>query len=181
MKISKKSWHYKLNTSDYFTWKAVCSIVSQNNTISLCPYFWLTMLSCLFSFGIVIFWMLVLCVVAFVLFAALHMLIFMPIMVAVNVGWVYFTGDALHHMYMTHEELIISSIIWVAYGIATILLAIGAARSGDMDVAPKYVTRIITKLEKSKVFVVKNKEPSLLRSFLKAKKEKVCPLIEFVE
>jgi hypothetical protein len=177
MIVSKNSWHYKLNTS-----KATMQWIKDSvryNRISLCQYFWLTVASLLIATIGVIGIIAIICLVISALFA----LVVLPFAVLLNASWLYFTGDLLYNAFTAKEDIDFGAIMLFVWGFIAILVCSLMCKHDEMDFAPEWVVNLWQKITKHKTkehtFEEKVKEPSLLASFIKAKKEKVCPLIEF--
>lgn len=147
--------------------------------MSLCQYFWLTVASLLIAtIGVI-------CIIAiiYVIIAAFYGLIVLPFAVLLNASWLYLTGDLLYNAFTEKSDVQFVRDLLSLYGIIVLILAVLAYKLGEMDFAPKWVVNLWQKIAKYRTkehaAEEKVKEPSLLTSFIKAKKEKVCPLIEF--
>ncbi|ARB05891.1 hypothetical protein fHeYen901_118 [Yersinia phage fHe-Yen9-01] len=140
MKISKKSWHYRLHmfySNKYYIPK------------TLCGYFWKTVGYC-----------------AFVLF---------KISVALGAGAIM--GFPILKAILTALSISLSSVVFVPLsiisGLIAIVIILSICLGGSFLVFKGY--------EASKDFVktkTKDREPTLVGEFIKAKKSKYCPLIE---
>lgn len=151
MKVSKSSWHYRLN-------------VSQNGSVktesrnSLCAYFWYTVYS----------------------------------LIKVLRAWLvlYFLSWAIGFLTVS-DTAYDPGKYWglVAYPLATLIFTVlpgvlifylvrGASWVGS-KIKPRLRKLIPSKKKKKKIKVKKQK--GLVGSYLEARKEKICPLIEFEE
>lgn len=118
MKISKNSWHYKLNSSRTFAPDFVRDIVYYEQTTSLCVYFWLTVASLLKS-TIAAAGFIVLVVL---LLSMLNVLIFVPFLVMINVLWVNISGDILHSWYLSIEDMRFTIVLLMIYAAITVVI-----------------------------------------------------------
>lgn len=153
--FSKSSWVYKFNN---FINDEVSGSVNANGSKSLCPYFWLT----LWNVFISLVWAVLCFLVSSVLGDSVLEKVF-----SIDVG--------------------ISDLYWSwLVGILTIVLVFGFV---VLFAVILYLTGEIFKYSKHKVSTFKGKntkdntscKPNLLLEWLRAKKEKVCPMIEFKE
>ena len=158
MKIKKSSWHYKLNAywGEYeFTDKV------EEGFMTLCPYFWLTvrnLVGCIISVGL-----LGLVTMFLVLFLANFLDYFL----------IGFTGDSW---------ILSDDYRWDPLFVGIIFLAFMALLSDYLRhkgrFVPHYLKGILPKRKKR---VGKGKESSLVYEYLKAKKEKFCPIVQLEE
>lgn len=166
--FSKNAWHHKLNMYVY-------GLKADFNHISLCPYFWITVLSCLL----------------------------MPFRLLINgarrlnigkdswqkIGIICYSVFAISSLGIISYNLIIKYgvfdyLFWfgVIAGAVIFLTAIflGFTKLVDwIDYNKESVLYVSKESKPKKVIVYKEKKPSLFWTMLKAKKEKVCPHIEW--
>lgn len=141
MKFSKNSWHYKLNRWMYDE--------TFNNT-SLCPYFWLTVLSVLIT-PVVFVWktmgntwhdrVFFMCKCIFFCFAVI-------VIFALLVGGI----------------LVTIFVLGMYYGL---IVFVDKAKNWE------------EKKNKNKIPIEKSKQPSILVGYIKSKKQKICPKLEW--
>ena len=155
MKLSKNSWHVKMNKE--YGMDRVKYNLRYGNPVSLCDYFWstvltivsLTFLSVVFTLGAGAMLYGLLCLVG-ILFSAATGIWFDFIMYDIGVG------------------LIVVSFL---FGVAMFIVSLF---SNEVKWFPEYITKHF----KQKEVGVKEKKPNLFFEWLKAMKDKVCPLIE---
>lgn len=154
MIVNKNSWHYILNI-----WM---ESVKEWQNYTLCKYFWLTVLSLVklavstaFAVGVGILGI-------FLLWLLLinPILAWVTLMAGMEVGWV------------DYDVMYIGMV-----GMMLALTFIGTMETvnGRMKVVPEWINTT------KKRGITPPKQPSLLLSWLKTKKDKVCPIIEFVD
>lgn len=133
MKISKKSWHYRL--IDFAGW---------DHPRSLCAYFW------------------------FVVFAPIKILVFA---LAALLAVVVCVGP--------FAQLVIDApFVWVLFG-GTLDVALLTALLIHLVMERRYQARHERIMRGENIWARKERKPSLLREWLRAKHEKVCPMLEF--
>lgn len=152
MKISKNSWHYKLNR---FWWPV-------SRPQSLCTYFWSTVAALVVTVGAVVS-------TIFVAFCTL------------------FAAGAMGYFMVTFEFPRINTVSvwqlvflysWAGVGLFALICYI------TTQIADWHTTRKHEKyIRDLKAFVEgkPEKEPNVFWAYLKAKKEKVCPFIEYTD
>lgn len=159
MIVSKNSWHYKLNRN----WGSHDTRydLGKGYSMSLCKYFWETVKSIL---GLI-----VACVCATVLLSTVACIFLSPIVLLFS----SFTGIWWDiPKYYEFGLVLLMAVIFVVP-----LVAIFATLFGPMKVFPKWfpadkwMGMAITKAAPKKV--------NILVEWIKAKKSKVCPIIEF--
>ena len=157
MRIDTNSWHYKMNKENYVEVPK-----------SLCPYFWATVLSVS-----VLSWLGYL----FNLIENQHWSV--P---QINTGVFKFLEK--HSAYLRASL----SIGLAGYGAYTYFITGSTAGIFSMGVGgglllfQKYADKIFKATARTTYKVPeKNKEPSIMKEFVKAKHKSVCPLIEFVD
>lgn len=155
MNINKNSWHFKL--LDYFDHNVVWHLQRGDN-VSLCNYFWNVIGALLKVLAIIGGGAVVTVVVGIILYALFGSLMYLLLPL---------TGPLFD--YKLYEVGL--AVLIFALGITTVA-GICATIGGDMKIVPKYLKP--NKTEDSK-------PPSLFLSWLKAKKDKVCPLVKLEE
>lgn len=155
MNINKNSWHFKL--LDYFDHEVIIDLHYGNN-VSLCNYFCSVVGALLKVLAIIIGGIINTASLGIILYALFGSLMYLLLPL---------TGPLFD--YKLYEGGL--SVLIFAIGI-TIVAGICATIGGDMKVVPKYLKRDQAE---------DNKHPSLFLSWLKAKKDKVCPLVKLEE
>lgn len=154
MIVSKNSWHYKL----IMQWGSgdVPNILSYNESLSLCQYFW----------GVIraILGLLVTIIMASVLFGGVAYVCIAPIALVFSA----FTG--IWWDIPKYYEL--GMFILIFAPITLLFAGIGATLFGPMKVFPKWFP-----VDKW-VGMATPKKVNILVEWIKAKKSKVCPIIE---
>jgi hypothetical protein len=154
MKINKKSWHYWLNN---VTDSKLCPEL-QYGTVGLCGYFWGTVKSILKAVGIVLVCLFLLVVASLGVYLVLNALVFILTgVLGYPLFWVDMDNAVGVIVLLTIISIIAGFCMWV---------------NGDLEFAPDYLK---IKIEPS---TIKDKEPSLFKSYYFAWKDKVCPLVE---
>jgi hypothetical protein len=118
---------------------------------SLCVYFWQVVAR--------ILCLTVASIVSVSLVTALFMIILSPVITLV----VYFIGQ------VTNEGLN----LWAFTGVVVIILLLLELLVHGLDTLVKYL--------RHRAYTAKPKAPNILTSYIKAKKEKVCPIITFTQ
>lgn len=158
MKLSKDSWHVKLNKEygiDRVKWN-----IHYGTPTSLCDYFWSTvMVICLLTLLCTAFTLGVGAVLYGIL--CLSGLLFSP---ATGIWFDFIVYD------MGIGLLIISFV----YGVVQFIIGLF---NKEVRWFPKYITKYFKTPENTKV-LNENKKPNLFIEWVKAKKAKVCPLVE---
>lgn len=155
MKVNKNSWHYKL--MDYWDYKVIDQLLYGNN-VTLCQYFWNVVGAILQSGGFAI-----MIVVAIALFLALFFgIVIAPINYLLTA---YFGVPEL----MEGLGVVTIFIFWVFLPLAG---GIEEYLRGNIKGIPDWMRST------SKEIVKKEKKPNLAWEYIKAKKRKVCPLIQ---
>lgn len=155
MNINKNSWHFKL--LDYFDHEVIFDL-HYGNSVSLCKYFWNVigaLLKVLATIGGGVVVTIMAGIVLYAFFGSL-MYLLLPL-----------TGPLFD--YKLYEVGV--TILTFALCVAVVGGIIGTV-NGDMKLVPNYLKR--TK-------IADDKPPSLFLSWLKAKKDKVCPLVKLEE
>lgn len=154
MIIKKNSWHYRMNVWKRHEWRT-------QKARTLCGYFWFTVGTMLLTISVP----LMVYVVFFLLGGAImsDMKNIPEFILSLSSYWVFLT-------YPATGVIFIGGILLICVGL-----------TGMFWLATKIITGIHEKLKsrpkKEKVV----REPGLLASYLKARKEKVCPIIKFEE
>ncbi|QFR55768.1 hypothetical protein JC221_122 [Yersinia phage JC221] len=154
MIVNKNSWHYRFNVWRTAKWKT-------ERKTSLCSYFWFTVWN--------------------IVFVILFSVGILGLLTAVGNG---FNEDVVSHYFDVYSlptyiayPLIPLIGCAAAFTIITMILAIFGLLCGV-----KYAFTWGTNWIDNKFFSKKNNskhEPGLMISFIKAKKSKICPIIEF--
>ena len=158
--ISKKSWHYRVA-------RMILDGSSPSN--SLCVYFWQVLFGVLFSALVVAFLIAVVVVLGCGLIKIL-------ILLSYPATWPYTDSS--------YVEGLISAALWVIVAVYCLVNSRERFNKAYRDMKyrdgylPWYFYMII-KPNDAKVASTKRKEPNLLVEFIKAKKSKVCPILEF--
>jgi hypothetical protein len=155
MNINKNSWHFKL--LDYFDHNVIWHLQRGNN-VSLCNYFWNVIGALLRVLTIIGGGAVVTVVIGINLYAFFGALMYLLLPL---------TGPLFD--YKLYE--VGFAVLIFALGITSVA-GICATIGGDMKVVPNYLKRTTTE---------DDKPPSLFLSWLKAKKDKVCPLVKLEE
>lgn len=153
MKVTKKSWHYKLATSVNTD---VSYQLKHDYPVSLCQYFWSVVVAGVGWF--IMGW--------FALFLSWAFL------TPLATFFVAFTGTDLGISFLAFSSKLglgIFPLFWVL-----IPLIVGAVEwlNGNIKFAPDWMKLNIQRSPN------KEKKPSLIVEWVKAKKAKVCPLVE---
>ena len=156
MKVSKKSWHYKLATSINTD---VSFDLRYDSPVSLCQYLWAVV-------GAGFVWLVM---------GLIGLLCTWGLLTPLAAFFVAITGDdfGIRFLKMSAEAgPIILLLLWmiVPVWVGTILWS-----SGEIDFFPKWMKLNIRPRAK------KEKQPSLVVEWVKAKKAKVCPLVEVID
>lgn len=152
MKIRTNSWHYRML---YFF--DVHSVKYDYGTVSLCRYFWMVVLWLGIATALFVFASFLAASMLSVVYALLTLITPLSLP-AIN------ADDALT---LFGALITIGSICWIA----TIIVGVIVAQQ-EFQVFSRVGERIYRKPV--------DREPGLFMSWLRAKKEKVCPLVEFV-
>lgn len=155
MKVNKNSWHYKL--MDYWDYKIIDQLLYGNN-VTLCKYFWNTIGAILQSVGFV----LMICTAIALLSLCFFGIIVAPINYLLTA---YFGVPEL----CEGLGVVTIFLFWV---ILPIIAGFEEYMRGNIKGIPDWM-RSTPKEE-----VVVTKSPNLVWEYLKAKKAKVCPLIQ---
>lgn len=155
MNINKNSWHFKL--LDHFDHNVVWHLQRGDN-VSLCNYFWNVIGALLKVLAVIGGGTFVTVMAGIVLYAFFGSLMYLLLPL---------TGPLFDY------KLYEAGVTTLLFMLCTAVVGgiIGAVR-GDMKVVPNYLKPNKTK---------ENKPPSLFLSWLKAKKDKVCPLVKLEE
>ena len=165
MKLSKNSWHYKLN--QLYTWKT---------PVNLCPYFWRTAWYALILIPTLILFVPVFIVRLFdkkgglldkdakLLFSVDYPAVFVLDMAI----FILFCMISMW-FHLPHPKL---DAFW------TFVLAVGSM--GWLMVLIGVIATSVQKIQNRKT-EMRVKEPNLFKEFWKAKKQKYCPIIEWEE
>lgn len=153
MKVNKNSWHYKAVTGDTL---GVSGISYWKVSRSLCMYFWQVLGMLIYKAGILLIGL------------PIILSIFVVIPLTSLVGWVV-TGNVVRG----DTGLII--LFAEVCAILIFLIVFGGSVAYN-----KYEDFQYKKMLKEDDNPVE-KEPNLVVEFIKAKKEKLCPMLEFVE
>lgn len=163
MRFSKDSWHFRINSTLYgetftttYNWRTEKRVPRRFN---LCTYFWITVLSIVIYLPFKLF-------MRIVKDSALSLIL--------AVWFVIFSLWGFYDLSILNIPLAIFffAFVWV-------ILAVG-----------KIAPRVIIWYDNRGYWIWENaptitlprpRSPSLLKEYLKAKKQKVCPIIEFVE
>lgn len=174
MKMRKDSWHYKLNSSDTWTFGFISGEMYMNDKysgkISLCVYFWLTVFSCMFA----VIRALSLAVAGLLILFAVWMFVLAPWLMYIDIISLLFTDDVIFGFTKTSELVTINFILLAIHA----FLAFQLCKENGMEWWPSYL-KWVPALFRKESSPKKQKQPSLLKAYIKAKKDKVCPLIEF--
>lgn len=176
--INKNGWLYKFNkwinkNSD------IVRTLENGWNVSLCQYFWLSVWNILVVTPIKA---IVLIVWSVFMLAAFWWLVANPIVSL----FALYTGIGL--ALLTPESILVGLIaIFLFYVLLPLLLGGLAYKDGDINFAPEYMKRpfrsLIKKVtpllpEKKESAPKKPKEPNIVWQYLKAKKEKMCPMLK---
>ena len=164
MKISKDSWHYRLN--DWVKGDSDTMWYLRNNTrpVSLCWYFWFTVFSCLIAGIGGLFYITGAISAVFLVWALL--LNPMISLFALLTGYGYGMAQ-IEHMYF---GLSLGSLLAIVAGLLV-------WNEGGIKFAPDWMVNLFQRNPKPQP-EPKEPEPSLIWEFIKAKKQKICPVIE---
>jgi hypothetical protein len=157
MEISKDSWHYKLikEWDRDLAW----DLNYRPTSVSFCKYFWCV----LWCFPKVLAVLLVLAFLAACVFFGFMLFVVYPLnFFLIGLFDIVLLED-------TGGRGIFSLAVVL---LAITLIGIIETWKGDMKVRPSYLKRTSVPLEKDK-----EKKPSLLWEYIKAKKAKMCPLV----
>lgn len=159
MNINKNSWHFKLNM--WFKSGNIWKIPT-----SLCPYFWTTVM----HIFLIVIAVLFVCSLGFMFGAPLLM----------NTGLVVFLGiTSVFWQYVVATVLgIVSTAAFIAF-LAFVAFSIIYGGHHLQLMYSDYKTRKGD--EREAAGLPRYKEPNILIAFIKARKEKLCPHLNFVE
>ena len=152
MQFSKNSWHYKFNSM-------ISSGYDTQSVRSLCPYFWFTVWNMIKGL------MLVICIIVIV--AVVLVSVNMVVAFVLGAFGIFYWGNFYDLSFFVVVMISSTAVIGSVIGVAT----------GDMKVAPEYITKHF-KASKTKT-ISKLAQPSLVKEYYKAWKDKVCPVIEW--
>ena len=160
MNINKNSWHFKMNL-----WFKSGNIWKMPKT--LCGYFWTTVLHILFSSAIAIFigsfaWM-------------------FGWQIVTETGILAWIGVSLSAFWLNVVAVPVGAVV-----IATFVLLFAAIAFGFIFGLEKFKEyrknkQFTKKLARVKAGLPAEAEPSVFVQYLKARKRKVCPMIDYVE
>jgi hypothetical protein len=154
MKISKNSWHYKLNK---LAQTDACYDLKYG--MSLCQYFWCTVFAILKLLGVASGGLFIL----YGVFIIFHLFVLTPInslsYLLLGVGF-----DA---------NIEVGIIVLIAELVLITMAGVYGAARGEIDVFPKWL-----KFKTNKPKQDKESKPNLIVEYIKAKKAKVCPLVK---
>lgn len=160
--IKENSWHFKFHekrrTQTHYR-------LYNNQAITLCSYFWSTVGVLLLSLAQLVGWVIGAIGLIFITGALIYLLVIVPL----NSLLFIYTGIGYEH------KLSNGLVIVLVECIAAILVGIVTTLQGDMEVCPKWLK--LPKFDKD-TKIVENKTPNLLLEYMKAKKAKVCPLVQ---
>ncbi|QYN80546.1 hypothetical protein [Kosakonia phage Kc304] len=156
MQIKRDSWHYKLNM--------FYSNREWNIPTSLCPYFWKTAFFTLFAFIKAS----AVCIVAWCMGNSLTVWLLSKI------------GVVLSSTVVAVPSVFVGLIMIATIGAVCFGIAFGAHWLTEW-VKDYLEERKYQKEKERRESGIPPKEPSLMMSFIKAKKSKFCPSIEFVD
>lgn len=155
MKVNKNSWHYKL--MDYWDYEVIDQLLYGNN-VTLCQYFWNVVGAILQSVAFAAMIVVAIAVFVFLAFA----IIIAPINYLLTA---YFGVPEL----MEGLGVVTIFIFWVLLPLAG---GIEEYMRGNIKGIPDWMRLV------PKEIVKKEKKPNLAWEYIKAKKRKVCPLIQ---
>lgn len=155
MNINKNSWHFKLLKHFYHE---VVYDLSHGHNVTLCSYFWSVVGALLKVLAIIGGVTVVTAGVGIILYGFFGSLMYLLLPL---------TGPLFDYkLYEVGLSVLIFALC------ITVVGGIMGAITGDMKVVPNYLKHNKTEY---------NKPPSLFLSWLKAKKDKVCPLVKLEE
>lgn len=158
MKFDKNSWHVKLN-KEYGS-NSVKTSIRYGDRISLCEYFWSTVVTVLSLTAFVV-----------VLAAISSLSVYVAICTAATL---FSTATGIWFDWISYDlglGLIVFSFL------VSLAVFIVALFDKETKWLPVYITKYFKTSENTKVTKQKDK-PNLFVEWIKAKKAKVCPLIE---
>ena len=149
MNVNTKSWHYRFNVWRTNTWKT-----RRKNT--LCSYFWFTVIN----------------------------MAFISSAVAVCVGLVYMLGYGFHEELLKYGYDFLSFPYYTGHLIVLLLgclliLCVVLVALVFLTVGWNVKLLFDKSIDLLNKRSNKEKEPGLVMSYIKAKKSKICPIIEF--
>lgn len=150
MKVKTKSWHYRMNLWRHPKWK-----VESKKT--LCSYFWFTVWNLVF--------------ISF--FAVTIIAVFYMVGLNANLEFIKHGYNAFSIPYIGHIIVFIIGIVFVAIIVALAFSIIGAIYFAS------FLKNKYSNYRDSQKANNQQKQPGLVSSYIKAKKEKFCPIIEF--
>lgn len=153
MKVSKNSWHYKLATScnTVVAYRLTCEY-----PVSLCQYFWSVVGgTCLWT-----------------VMGLIGLLCAWGLLTPFATFFVAITGDDYGIGFLKMSAEVGSIILPILWMVIPMMVGCGMWREGDIELCPKWMKINI------RPRVKKDKQPSLIVEWVKAKKAKVCPLVE---
>ena len=156
MKISKNSWHYKL--LDFFKFDVIYDLRLGIN-VSLCRYFWNVVVGLMAVGGCVVLGSAAVFLIGALTFLAVIAPISYLTQSYFGFGWDYAS---------THGV----SMIWIMWVVLPLAVGITGAFKGELKVFPSWMK------VNNKPRIKKAKKPNIFMEYLKAKKAKVCPLVE---
>jgi hypothetical protein len=161
MKISKDSWHVKMHEKFGNTYP------SEISGMSLCKYFWLTV------------WCFI--KTLFLILGSIVVLVLLFIVTVVIPITFLITGITDNFLQEFNYELAFA--ITMVEAIVVLMVGWEVYKQGAMKLYPSYLNFIFKRFSSKtkEVRKTKYKEPSLVVEWIKAKKSKVCPMIEVVD
>ncbi|ADJ19432.1 membrane protein [Acinetobacter phage 133] len=157
MKIKATSWHYRLNTSFCKNW-------DESVPPSLCPYVRVTLyrlmgLAAIALITAIVIWFLGTVAVGFL----------------GNAAGVFEVNTLYLHWYSPDiwPLILLLGILTTVFIVGGVCLAIGIVIE-----LSEAISKLIYNRKYNKYITHKPKEPGLVRSYIKARKQKLCPMIE---
>lgn len=155
MKVNKNSWHYKL--MNYFNFDIIDDLEYGSN-VTLCRYFWNTVGSIIVLLGAILVGICVAGLLSLVLLAFVIAPISYLTQSYFGFGWDFATELG-------------ALMIWIVWVGVPLCMGLEATVKGKIKVFPNWMK---VKLPEP----VPNTKPNILVEYVKAKKNKFCPLIE---
>lgn len=160
MNINKNSWHFKMNL-----WFKSGNIWKMPKT--LCGYFWTTVLHILFSSAIAIF------------IGSIAWMFGWPIVA--ETGILAWMGISLSALWLNVIAVPVGAVVIAAFVLLFAAIAFGFIFGLEKFKHYRNQKQYTKKLARVKAGLPAEAEPSVFVQYLKARKRKVCPMIDYVE
>lgn len=160
MNINKNSWHFKMNL-----WFKSDNMWKMPKT--LCGYFWTTVLHVLFSSAIITF------------IGSVAWMFGWPIVA--DTGILSWIGISLSAFWLNAVAVPVGAVVIAVFVLLFAAIAFGFIFGLEKFKRYRNQKQYTKKLARVKAGLPAEAEPSVFVQYLKARKRKVCPMIDYVE